>query len=619
MGGFSGILEQAGKGLTEWGEGLLRKTSGNSYASSAWSLGGVKADMYKAFPEGKDAEAFMKMYWPAKDQALEALEQPRKALVTGIKSRTDYMSQRLLEKPIGEIHNTLVKNGDTLQVHTQQLLNRNVAADGSSLNNSKTLRILGFQHEGQAAAIARQQVFGTNYSNLADIMSKLLRSDDPTKNSYAGLLMDVISNDTKDITKFQGAPVSDVKMQIRHYIEQENKAKSLLARAEGKSFVETPLPSIKATYSQTSELERAVRSFTIIRQAPFAAISHALMPVNMVLSSPLRANIRGILEMNTPELKQLYEATAILADTNHVMLNDVLTASTGYVQHKTGNNRVATMLYNSIHMPGLNKLRNWQIRMAGAVGYHSAIMWGEAVAKEDKRAFEELKDLGLNPTEIARRGGQLTDEELKTAVYNFADDRMLLNRAKYSSLAANSNPFMRSATTFHGFINAQSNFMQKTLLKMLRSGDYKGIAQVVATIGVAYPITAPMIKSLGVLGRTASPNKAIASAADDYKHLSNPENADEFIKTYIDLVSYIGGFGMAHSYIQGAWGDRLGLAVMGPTIGTGVRTAQDAINGLTRPSKTGRHNFRPLGRDILDNTIPILGKEAEHQLLPPQK
>jgi len=76
---------------------------------------------------------------------------------------------------------------------------------------------------------------------------------------------------------------------------------------------------------------------------------------------------------------------------------------------------------------------------------------------------------------------------------------------------------------------------------------------------------------------------------------------------------------MAHSYIQGAWGDRLALTVLGPTFGAGIRTAQDAINGATKPNNSGEHNFKPLGRDLLDNSIPIIGKELEHQLLPTDK
>ena len=619
MGMFSGALETLGKGLEDVGEHLLQKTVASPTASILWSMAGVKQDMYKAFPEGAKAYELVKTFDFMQDKQLQALEKPRQAVVEGIKQQPKYMQQRLLEKPLGEIHQTLTQDQNPLAVHTNILLSARTNEAGESLNTQKTLAQLSGIHSLQAAAEARKIALGPNSSFLAPVMKSLLESENPVKNSYAHLLMDVISNDTRDLSSFRGAPISEVKNQIRSYVDLENRANGLLARAEGRAYKDTPLPNIKATYSKTTDLERAVRSFTIIRQAPFAAVSHALMPVNLVMSSPIKAIAKGLITMRTPELKQLYEATSILAQTMHSTLDATLAAGSSAVQHKTGNNRIASFIFNSFHMPGLNWIRKSQIQMAGAVGYHSAIMWGEAAAKGDKRAIVELANLGLNPQSIARAGGQLTDAELKQAVYHFAADRMFISRIGTMSLHANANPFMRSATTFHGFINAQSNFMQKTLLRMLKAGDYKGIAQAAATLGVAYPLVAPIIKSLGVLGRTASPDKALESASSDYQHLSEPQNFEEFAKTYIDLLSYVGGLGMAHSYIQGAWSDRLALTVMGPTFGAGIRTAQDAITGVTKSTRTGRHNLRPLGRDILDNTVPIIGKEAEHQLLPPER
>jgi hypothetical protein len=619
MGGLSGVLEGMGKGLQDWGEKLLQKTVATPAARTAWSLAGVKQDIFQAFPEGKIIGALHASYFPASDNILGKLEAPRAKLFDGISKRTDYMTQRLAEKPMEEIHSTLLRNKDPLAVHSQAILDSNLNEAGETLNGKVTLAQLGFKNRQLASAQARMVAFGPNMSYLAPAITALKKSADPVKNSYADLLMDVISNDTRDLSTFKGAPVSDVKMRIRDYIEQENKANTLLAKSRGQTPKDIPLPKTAPTYSSTGELERAIRTFTIIRQAPFAAFSHALMPVNLVISSPLSAVVKGLITMNTPELKALREASGYLFQTQHAILNDRISAATGLIQHKTGNLRVANFIQSAFHMPGLNWIRTWQMSLAGATGYHSAIMWGEAAVKGDKEAILQLKGLGLNPEGIVKRGGKLSDEELKQAVYNFADDRMFINRAKFASLHSNANPFMRSASTFHGFINAQSNFMQRQLLLMLKAGDYKGIAKTAAVLGVAYPMVAPLIKSLGVLGRTANPGTALQSASDDYKHLSSPDNVEEFARTYIEMLSYIGGLGMAHSYIQGAWGDRLALTVLGPTFGAGVRTAQDAINGATKPNNSGKHNFKPLGRDLLDNSIPIIGKELEHQLLPTDK
>jgi hypothetical protein len=70
------------------------------------------------------------------------------------------------------------------------------------------------------------------------------------------------------------------------------------------------------------------------------------------------------------------------------------------------------------------------------------------------------------------------------------------------------------------------------------------------------------------------------------------------------------------SYIKAAHSDRLALTLLGPMPAAATRTSQDIINYVTKPSKSGKRNIRPLAKDILQQTVPIGGNIAASELFP---
>ena len=58
---------------------------------------------------------------------------------------------------------------------------------------------------------------------------------------------------------------------------------------------------------------------------------------------------------------------------------------------------------------------------------------------------------------------------------------------------------------------------------------------------------------------------------------------------------------------------------MGPTFGTVFRAGEDTLNAITKSNKFGKHNFTPIGRDLLEDTVPIAGNILAHKLLPTNK
>jgi hypothetical protein len=250
------------------------------------------------------------------------------------------------------------------------------------------------------------------------------------------------------------------------------------------------------------------------------------------------------------------------------------------------------------------------------MGYHAANYWAEKAFRGDKLSAIELKDLGLNPDEIIKRGGQLTREEKIKAIYYFTNNRAFISRPFDRSLTATRNPWTRMLTMFHGYVSSQQRFMRRELQKKLEARDYVGIARYAGTVGLLFPTIAPMLKAAETVARTGSPSTAIGGMQKDYETLEHPENVAQFSAEYLDMLSYFGSWGIMHSFIGAAHGDRLALALMGPIAGDAVRTAQDTINFSTKSTKTGKHNIKPLAKDILQQTVPGVGNIVAHQIFP---
>jgi hypothetical protein len=177
---------------------------------------------------------------------------------------------------------------------------------------------------------------------------------------------------------------------------------------------------------------------------------------------------------------------------------------------------------------------------------------------------------------------------------------------------SNANFFMRSAFMYHSFVSSEAAYIGRELRKQFKAGDVKGIAQFVGTLGVVFPMVAPMLKSLELLARTGSLQQAQASAQKDYHSLTNPDSFGDFTSTYFDMLAHIGAMGAYYNYTQAIKGSRLANAVVGPMIGMGITDVSDSVNALR--GKSGK----PLGRD-LTQMIPVVGKPLSHRLFPTLK
>lgn len=604
MGGFIQGTEQLFKAG-------LEKTLSSEAGSKLWEFTGNKEDLKVL---GPSAAAVMDMdaALPAARQKIFAqLDAPVQKLWKGIQEDSalrnahDYKTAT-----IRDIHSDLVLRQHPLAQHTQQILQQNVSKAGVSNNANHTLEMLGIQNKLQSERMASDAVLGPQMQNVVPHIQDLYESpNQPQDKATADLLLRVISNDSRDTIESGGRPASRVALTVKKAFQKEN-----AYRLKYGGGAPLALPRTEATYSKTGNVERGLHAFMVNRLASLAALPHIPMFGNL-MSAPISAITKGLATMGDQQIRDLSTASGILAKTQHSMFYNDLLGRTGQAAKVLGP-APATFFYKLFHMPMFNMIRFHQLSLSAAVGYHSAIDWAAQAVNGNKRALAELAEMQLNPQKIIARGGKLTDEEMKQAMFHFVNNRMFIDRLQDRALYANVNPFMRSAGMFHSVITSQFSFMQREIWKMVKAGDIKGLAQFTGTLGILFPLAIPWLHAAEVYGRTLSAQQALNAKSQDYKGLLHPSGAGEFTRTYADMLSYIGGFGVFHSLIKSAWGDRLAATALGPIIGSAVTTAQDVVNATTKPTKTGKHNWNPVGRDISEYSVPIVGKWAGHKFFP---
>jgi hypothetical protein len=609
MGGFGSALgsfaEKAGKALIEHlSEGVPEHT-GDLYKK----LGRNMDSVLRTHPAGVTVADYVKDYTQIREMTFQKLEEPAKALWDGIGK--DSQAKGLVnpaKDTIEEMHNKLGP-AHPLAKHTGQLINQSVSKNGTSTNAGLTLKELSYQNHAQANLSARTQVFGPNSENLLPSVEELLTSKKASDNALGHFIMDSVSTITRDATQFRGARVSQIKMDVRSAFEKKNK---LNAKYEtGAARLPAEVIKTDAPYTKTSPIERVAKSAIVQRLAPFSAIPHLTMIGNLS-SAPLKAMYDGMLQLGDKEFKEHLLASGLLNNTMHSMFEKQLEGASGIIGKTLGND-AGSLFYNATHLPLFDQMRFHQLSLTASVGYHSAIMWGKAAVEGDKRAIAELRQMRLDPEEIVKREGQLTESELRTAMFHFGNDRMFVARPQDSSLYASSNVFMRSATMFHKTINSQFNFMNQELLKLARAGDWKSIAQFAGTLGVLIPSVAPYIKSLSTLARTGSVDKAKEDLDTTYGNLKGNAGLSKQALSYIEMLSYVAGIGTYHSYVQAADHDRLATAAAGPLMGIPITLLQDILKGV----QSGRaEGFKAVGRDVAPLAVPVVGKWLGYKLFP---
>jgi hypothetical protein len=587
--------ETAGQKLGNW----MRSSETGSTARDF--LFSQRSEFLNGDPVGKAVFDKFNVYNQMKSQFYKDTSKSVDSLYNHIKD--DPVQQKM---KLSDLHASVNQQNPIWQ-HTSNLMR-------DSKNYDLDLAGLKQKASSDAALKARRVVFGDHSEHLAELLMPLYESTDPTRHSYANTLLDILSNQFHDTIKHPDVNLdaSETKLNVKKLIQLENTRRV----AQGQSVLPYDVSSMRVdpVYQKRNAMEnflaRRVRTFL----APMIVIPHMSTFFNLSWA-PLTAMAKTMAGYTDQGMRDLVEGSGIFGHLMHEMISQDIQASSGLIGSKLGS-QYGRLSANIFHNPGFNYLRKLQLHTAGIMGYHATMYWAEQAASDgDRLAIAELKEMGLDVQGIIRRGGQLSSEEKMQGIWHFANNRVFVDRALDRSLGATRNPWTRMLTMFHGYVTDQQAFLRNELSKRLDAGDYVSIARFAGTLGLLFPAVAPMIASAEVLGRTASPTAAGQELKDKYTQLVNPKGVGD----YLDLLSYYGSFGIWKSFINAAHNDRLALAVLGPIAGSAVRTAQDVINFASPSTKSGKRNIRPLGKDILQQTIPGIGNIAANRLLPSRK
>lgn len=566
-------------------------------------------------PQGMEVHKMLNDYIYKSEQATNTAIKPARMVQDAIKN-----DPSKLNATVGQLHADFSATKHPMAAYTKELLK----ADPE--HNTRNMGQVVGAIRAKADLMAGVQVFGEDKQNLISKLMPLYDSPDETMHAHANAIHDIVANQLHDtrMTR-EGAPASGTKLSIKKALELEDRyrlAKGAgLSGAQKKAAGLSPLPyspeamKTDAVYQGSNAIERYASHRVRMFLAPLIAINHMSTFANSV-RAPLESTMKAMVSMGDTEIRQLVDASSTFASIESSMLGAEIRASQNLPARLAGRPEVGRLMSSMFHNPGFNFIRRAQLRYTGTVGYHAAGYWAEAAVKGDKVAISELKDMQLDPDAIIKRGGKLNEEELKKAIFHFTNNRVFIRKPLDRALNATRNPWVRMLTMFHGYVSSQQAFMRHELDKMVKAKDYVGIAKYAASVGILFPVIAPMLKSAMTLGRTGSPSQAGQGLEQDYRKLTAPKDAGEFTSEYLDMLSYYGTFGTMHSFFQAAHSDRLALALMGPIAGSGVRATQDVINYATKPDKSGKRNPRPIAKDILQQTVPVAGNIAANKLFP---
>lgn len=569
-------------------------------------------------------------------------QQARAAALTKLDEPVNLAQKQILEHP------ELRKNGLDIPVkdvyRQAQAINHSIAQPGGALdrvitstsgNELKSLNRIKNQNVQQARLVASAQVFGPKMENVIPYILPLLKSKDPMQEAWAKGLMNLVSNETHDTVEHfdMGVKhtVSSAKQSVAEAVAAENAAARVQAIAKGivkkdanghyditaiKDDLLRPFDT-EATYKHPGKIENNVRGVMAKVQLTMVALKH-MSSIGNLASIPAPWHVASMLRMSDPAFKAFRDATNILAYTDHDFMTRSMTGGSGITAGLTGSPTAGQIFFKSYHMPFFDYVRSKQLSYATSVGWTASHNWAKMLMGGSKIAFENLKEMGIDPREVIKQNGVLTSEQLEKGVFHFVNNRFFMDKTIEQSLSANSNMIFRSATMYHTFVNAQQRFLRRELSKMWRSRDYVGLAQFAGTLGVLWPAVAPMVHGLEIFGRTLNPRLAAGATQQDYADLS-PTDMPKAAHTYINMLSYYASFGIYTNYIAAAHGSRLAYSVIGPGIGVPLRAGEDTLNMLTRSDSMGKHNAAPFVRDMLEDLVPLAGNVAAHAIAPTAK
>lgn len=607
---------------------VLEKTVGHDV--SEWAGEHVLGSMERFFDPNHPK-------WGAQDAALkeQALEYGRMKQVHLGAENKDFSTVRDtinsfpdLKDRHGPGKNTTIQQIHTdLQAHPDPRAQAAAQATTSIMarhptNSSRTLQDISNRAIPSSMRAADQTVFGVNHANLNPHFYEILKMarTDPEAELHANQLADVFSRITHDripgqMGERKFGDVSKTKKDIESWVTATNKFKSL--GQEARQIGLGPSFNMEPVYKSPSELERKATAFTYRTVAPWIAIPHLVQFAN--LGADVFRNLsKTVISLGDKDFREALSNYGVTAATQHAIMNEAINWEQGKIAKVIGS-RPAAIMGKFLYHPGFHPIRLSQLMLGGATGYHAMERMGEDAVAGHAGAIENLRRLGLDPQAIISRGGKLEDDEFGKGMYHFVNDRLFIDKTLQRSLRSSSNFYLRNMAMFRTFVTYQSSFIGRELSRLAKTRDFVGMASYGATIGLAFPFIAPFIKAAETYTRTMDWDKTKTGFEGDYRALNPMSDVTPLkrLSRYMELMSYLGGWGIFHSFWKAAEGHRLAQAMsMGnPLLESIGDELQDIYTGAVG-TKRGEHHFQPAVRQGLKMTIPGYGGPIGQKFFP---
>lgn len=210
--------------------------------------------------------------------------------------------------------------------------------------------------------------------------------------------------------------------------------------------------------------------------------------------------------------------------------------------------------------------RKWQLTLAAVAGKHGALEAAEKFASStgsDEAAKIQLKMLGLDPQDILKQGGKLTDEQINTAAFRNAQETMFIRSPLQTPRLWQSNAGYRTAWMYKDYGFNQARLLKDSFKRAKASEGYLGVAKVAATIGTTFTLAGEFVKQAENIATLHMPFDPQTSKRDLFEN------------EYLDALAHFGGFGIYYSMLRSATKSGLQNFMLGPLFSTGAEVGNE--------------------------------------------
>ena len=368
-------------------------------------------------------------------------------------------------------------------------------------------------------------------------------------------------------------------------------------------------------YEATSETERNVMQYFTSSLSYKAGLKHVTTPLNMLIGRTASSAIKASGHL----FGQGYEA----ARAEMLSLNAVgqIFQEEAEQLHKFNNGVIKDFAPGSFGkfvsdnwmMPGMSFVRRKTATMMAMQGKYAALELADRLKLPDLKAVEraeyDLKRLGIDPNKVKANGFRLDTNDVRNAMFNNVNDRMMLNTRLNRASGASGTTSGRLIGQYHAYTASQANFLQKEMLAAIQKGDPMLFMKNLAMLGTVFPLVGSGVAALsGIWG-----GKALNKAYDEFRDGVGLTEGHRMAGLLTGL-SDTAGFGVMEGYYRAAARHKLANQILGAGATTGLQLAEDigtAGAGVYTGADYGKTKYQaktydPLIRDLIHD-VPSLG------------